>query len=582
VGAVQNIRGCWRCSLLRPVAVGAGGRVLWQEVTDGGNTYIVVSVITDAPRAAGQRVLASTYMGDNEGDPDWISPEPRGLPAAADGKAFLFYADCGGGELCYRRRLAAGIYRLAGRRLRRLARVTNPVALAVSGRRFAVVTNSFRCCNFEPAWSHDRTRVAWVYRGNLWTVSADGTGDRQVAARVLPPPFPADTARRASWSPDDSQLVFDRSQRSERFPWRLKSLGVYRVNANGKDVKRLAAGSAPAWSPDGTRIAFLRGDRVVSTRPDGTGTATLTSQARPTAPPLSWSPDSTRVAVSRGGDIYSVRADGAGEARLTATRRSEAEPVWSPDGTRIAYTAAGGIWIMNPDGSGSTRLAADGGSPAWSPDSGKLVFVRDYAVWVVNANGTGVHRLTASKLESSRPQAPQWSPGTDIVVGDYSDNAGIYPSDPGIRRVSPVDGKVQKIAPVPRSPVEVRRTAAGRVVSRFVIEGHVRALALGPDYVASVIDHSGSLRLEVHDLNGRLRKAVAVPASVRTLSASSLTVVFAAGRAIRRLDVRTGAVSTLATARRLPVGPTIEGKRAVWAENGRGVATIRAVTLGSR
>jgi len=44
------------------------------------------------------------------------------------------------------------------------------------------------------------------------------------------------------------------------------------------------------------------------------------------------------------------------------------------------------------------------------------------------------------------------------------------------------------------------------------------------------------------------------------------------------VDAKTGAVTTLATARRTPVGVTIEGRRVVWAENHGGAARIRAVT----
>jgi WD40-like Beta Propeller Repeat len=577
VGASVVRQGCWRCSLLRPIAVGAGGRVLWQEVTDGGNTYIVVSVITAAPGSPRGRGLASTYTGIEESDPDWINPEPGGLPAAADGKAFLFYAACDTGLLCRRR--TAGIYRLAGRRVQRLAKKTDPVALAVNGRRFAVATNSYRCCNLTPAWSHDGSRVAWIYHGNLWTVRADGTGDERLATGLLPPHWSADAGRRPSWSPDGTRLVFDRTRPDPRRTGRRQTLGVYRVDATGKGLRRLAAGTAPTWSLDGKSIAFVRDNGVLAMRPDGTGTARLTATRRATAEPLSWSPDSTRIAVARGGDIYSVRADGGGETRLTTTRGPEVQPSWSPDGTRIAYTSAGAVWVMNADGSGATRLAAGGSEPAWSPDSTTIAFVRSDALWIVNANGGGVRRLSQSPSESTSPTSPQWAPGREILVGDYFSLAGIYPSDPGIRRVSPVDRKARKIAPVPRSPVEVRRTAAGRMVSRFVIEGHVRALALGPDYVASVVDHSGIVRVEVHNLGGTIRKAVRVPSSVRSISAAGRNVVFAAGHAIRRLDARTGAVSTLATARRAPVGPTIEGRRVVWAENGRGTARIRTVNV---
>ena len=58
----------------------------------------------------------------------------------------------------------------------------------------------------------------------------------------------------------------------------------------------------------------------------------------------------------------------------------------------------------------------------------------------------------------------------------------------------------------------------------------------------------------------------------------ALAVSVATGYVIRRLDARTGAVTTLAAARRTPVGPTIEDHRVVWAENNRGAAQIRAVT----
>jgi Tol biopolymer transport system component len=508
------------------------------------------------------------------GNPDWSDPEPGGLPMAADGKAMLFYADCHADQRCYPDDFKPGIYRLVGRRSTRLARVENPAALAVSGRRFAVVTNSLRCCNSTPVWSHDGTRLAWIYHGNLWTIRADGTGDRQLVAGMEPSWAP-DDARRPSWSPDDARLVFERTEANKG---RLRSLGVYRVDATGGGLRRLAVGTAPAWSPDGTRIAFVRGRGVFAIKPDGTGATRLTATARATAGPLSWSPDSTRIAVSRGGDIYSLRADGAGETRLTTSRRPEAQPAWSADGARIAYVDGSTIAVVNADGSGATRLPSPGGySPAWSPDSKRIAFVRQRALWVVNADGSVQRRLTPA---NQYLHSPQWAPGSTIVVGDsYGDREPRgYPPRPGIRLVSPVNGEATKIAPVLRSPVQIRDALTGRLIKRFTIDGHARAIALGPDYVALLVDHEPGARVELYNLNGRFRTAAAVSSSVRTVSAAGRTVVFATGHLIRRLDARTGAVTTLATARRTPVGPTIEGRRVVWAENGRGAARIRAVT----
>jgi len=113
----------------------------------------------------------------------------------------------------------------------------------------------------------------------------------------------------------------------------------------------------------------------------------------------------------------------------------------------------------------------------------------------------------------------------------------------------------------------------------FVIGGHARAIALGPDYVALLVDHDPGVHVELYNLNGSLRRAAAVSSRVGSLSAAGRNIVFATGPAIRRLDARTGAVTALAAARRAPVGLTIEGRRVVWAENGRGSARIRSVTV---
>jgi Tol biopolymer transport system component len=562
------------CRQMAAIAVSADGRVVWQELTDLGNTYLSISLRSAALRAPRTRFPGGTTMGLEHGNPDWLDPTPRGVPAVADGKAILFYADCES-SVCSRH-LEPAVYRLVGRRSKRLASVNWPLALAVGGRRFAIVTNNPRCCNFTPVWSHDGTRLAWIYHGNLWTIRADGTGDRQVAAGVEPFGGESDDARRPSWSPDDARLVFERSEWDEGV---LRSRGVYRVDVTGGGLRRLASGKAPAWSPDGTRIAFVRGTGVFAINPDGTGTTRLTATARATAGPLSWSPDSTRIAVSRGGDIYAVRADGAGEARLTTSRAPETQPAWSADGARIAYVAGSTISVVNADGTGATRLTSRGDtSPAWSPDSKRIVFVRGFQrVWVMNADGSGQRRLMPAKQSHL---SPQWAPGgSTIAVGDLYDEPGGYPSNPGIRLVSPVDGKAKKLAPVLHSPVQIRDALTGRLIKRFRVDGDANAVALGPSYVALLVDHEPGVRVELYNLNGSFRKAAAVPANVRNVSAAGRTVVFATGRVIRRMDAITGAVTTLATARRKPVGLTIEGRRIVWAENVRGRGRIVGLTL---
>jgi Tol biopolymer transport system component len=552
------------------IALSADGRVLWKSLAEEGNTFVAIDLFTATLGHAGPRLVAPTAFAKHD-TPDDVDPPP--LPMAADAKAILFYAQCDIGDICGRRQPA--IYRLAGGRPKLLARITSPRALAVSGRRFAVATNSLRCCNFTPAWSHDGTRLAWIYHGNLWTILADGTGDRQLAAGVAPAHWPPDAVRRPSWSPDGARLVFEHVDARERH-------SVYRVDATGAGLRRLTSGTAPAWSPDGARIAFVRGTGVFVIKPDGTSAARLTTTARPTTGPLSWSPDSARIAVSRGGDIYSLRADGAGETRLTSSRRPEAQPAWSPDGARIAYSDGSMIAVINADGSAVTGLTRNcDRSPAWSPDSKRIAFVREAtdqgALWIVNADGSDQRQLIPG---TGYADSPQWAPGgSTIAVGDWVDaESSNWPYRPGIRLVSPANGKARKIAPVPHSPVELRDALTGRLIKRFRINGYARAGALGADYVALLVDHEPGVRVEIYGLNGRFRTANFAGSSVRNISAAGRAVVFATGRVIRRLDARTGAVNTLATARRKPVGLTIEGRRVVWAENGRGTARIRALT----
>ena len=80
--------------------------------------------------------------------------------------------------------------------------------------------------------------------------------------------------------------------------------------------------------------------------------------ARDFAP--AWSPDGTRIAFTsyRDGnhEIYVMDADGRNVIRLT--NNSGWSPAWSPDGARIAFVSLGegifdfGIYVMNADGSG--------------------------------------------------------------------------------------------------------------------------------------------------------------------------------------------------------------------------------------
>lgn len=219
---------------------------------------------------------------------------------------------------------------------------------------------------------------------------------------------------------------------------------VYVVNSDGGGLTNLTPDTPdsfdgePAWSPDGTKIAFAsdRANGVGESKDiyvmnaDGSNPVRLTDHPAFDEWPA-WSPDGRHIVFSRGepyfgGEILIMKADGSEEKRLVAltTMSPLTHPAWSPDGSLIAFVGPAprhgwGIHLIKPDGTDRKRLTdpAGGGDlhPDWSPDGSKIVFSRrfgdEYFIWTMNADGSGLTPITSGDDEH-----PAWSPdGTRIV-----------------------------------------------------------------------------------------------------------------------------------------------------------------------
>jgi Tol biopolymer transport system component len=204
-----------------------------------------------------------------------------------------------------------------------------------------------------------------------------------------------------------------------------------------------------AWSPDGRRLAFLRGFLAPGSGPahdpslnvinaDGSGAKRLAGcgqncfDANPSR--LSWSPDGLRLLFSRGGSLYSVNVSSGRLVRLTtcnAPSLSEARkngcydwsPAWSPDGSRIVFSRnASRLDVIRATGSGLQQLVNLPGQypthASWSPDGSRIVFDAGDGIYEVRANGS--HRsLLFSGSRGSGLDMPSWSPdGTHILFYD--------------------------------------------------------------------------------------------------------------------------------------------------------------------
>ncbi len=180
----------------------------------------------------------------------------------------------------------------------------------------------------------------------------------------------------------------------------------------------------PAWSPDGTKIAFASGrsgsSDVYVMNADGTGTRRLTSTGQNDTHPT-WSSSGQRIAFARDGDIYTVAADRSDPRRISDVLVEESDPAWSPDGAWIAYvrrtpgTPVRNVWVMRPDGSGRRALTRQNGrafTPAWSPDSRRIAFTTNadgdlYELFTIGVDGKGLRRVSPTTGDNFEPS---WSP----------------------------------------------------------------------------------------------------------------------------------------------------------------------------
>ena len=217
--------------------------------------------------------------------------------------------------------------------------------------------------------------------------------------------------------------------------WKMDPDGSNRqlvINAGTNDIE-------PAWSPDGSKIAFTS-DRsptgnggIWVVNADGTGLTVLTPEPGLSNAKPAWSPDGSKIAFAsnRNGlitSIYIMNADGSNVVRLTNQfPASDAGPEWSPDGSKIVFATNQGscscMAIVNADGTGRVHIGS-GQFPSWSPDGTKIIFALPVArhIYTMNTDGTGLTQLT---FGSTIEQYPSFSPdGRKIVFARNTSGQG--------------------------------------------------------------------------------------------------------------------------------------------------------------
>jgi hypothetical protein len=202
----------------------------------------------------------------------------------------------------------------------------------------------------DPVWSSNGESIAFVgwaeqsvppgfeapqrYRAIFTVDATDGSPERLTDGGIS---FTSDP----TWSPGDRSIAFAGGSCTPGCEGAIQN-DLLIVDVSTTDGRRLTPYSpdideeAPAWSPDGTRIAFIRpgdeGDEVwIVTTDGGSEQLVATAVEASLEPDLTWAPDGSALLVSDGDWIYRVDATPEGDLRDNFVQLVEGHaPAWQP------------------------------------------------------------------------------------------------------------------------------------------------------------------------------------------------------------------------------------------------------------
>jgi Tol biopolymer transport system component/DNA-binding winged helix-turn-helix (wHTH) protein len=311
----------------------------------------------------------------------------------------------------------------------------------------------------SPAWSPDGRTIAFLrareisdwgartaVQGEVFVIPALGGAERRIATMSVPPHR---QYRELSWSPDGKWLLVGGA------PHANEPFGLWLLEVNGSERRRLTSGSAQTWqfdaapqfSPDGHRIAFIRvgvGSHALFTlslspalTPAGPSVQMKTDRGQELGD-LAWSPDGTRLFYSAGGHAAPKRlrvvpmsaAAAPGSVPQLLSFGDGATTITVGHTGRVVYSAEftdTNLWRLDlsrhdsaPEDAGIPQSTLAEHMVAYSSDGKRVAFSSTRSgseeLWIANVDGTGLRQVTSTGGPVC--SNPQWSPDDRVIVFD--------------------------------------------------------------------------------------------------------------------------------------------------------------------
>jgi hypothetical protein len=237
----------------------------------------------------------------------------------------------------------------------------------------------------------------------IYSVNPDGTGLRNLTNHPDDDSAPA-------WSPDGSAIAFQRRTEDGQ-------IDVWVMDANGKGAVQIThgGGGEPAWSGDASHMV-LSGTYVIR-MPDGRHVAGPSGGLEP-----SWSPVAERIVRM---DYYQdgtnpvptglTTAAPDGSDPVSVTEAPDTDPDWAPAGDEILFARVNqGMWTVPSGGGAAAPVAGSNSSdwqPVYSPDGTEIAFSgRAGTLYRSDRNGANRTAITSGDLPSWQPVVPSPPP----------------------------------------------------------------------------------------------------------------------------------------------------------------------------